>query len=170
MVRTTFKYNLYKIIIFVVVFFLNQTIANHIEVFNVAPNLIFALVVCTSLTEDKISNIFFALASGLLFDFFNGKILGVYTILFVGISFGSSVIYHTFFENMTSVEILFSVLSCFLYSFLHSVFFGLRETNFIMLLTRVSLIEFIYNSIISVILILICKKLSAFKSSAWRIK
>ena len=109
------------------------------------------------------------MTAGILFDFFNGKILGVYTLLFVGISFILSELYHNYFENMTSVQTLFSVLGCLLYSLLQAIFFGLKDGGFIAILVRVSLVEFVYNALLSIILTVICKRISLIKKSAWRI-
>ena len=130
------KYNLIKILVFTLIFFLNQTLANHIEIFNVAPNFIFVVVLCASLIENDSSNIYYALGFGLLFDFFNGKIMCVYAILFVLLSFVLSEVYHAYFENMVSVKTLFAVVGCFLYSLLLSIFFGLRGEDFFSLFLK----------------------------------
>lgn len=166
---TSYRYNLVKILVFLFVFMFNQTYANSVEIFNVSPNFIFVLILCSALIENKTSNIYYALAFGLLFDFLNGKILGVYTILFVGISFVLSELYHTYFENMTSVQTLFSVLGCLLYSFLQAMFFGLKDGGFVSLFVRVSLVEFVYNALISVVVTVVYKKIIVIRKSAWRI-
>ena len=136
---------------------------------SVAPNIIFVLVLCSTLIENRPSNITYATVFGLLFDFFNGKILGVYTILFVGISFLLSEVYHTFFENMTAVQTLFSVIGCLLYSFLLAMFFGLKDGGFFSLFLRVSLVEFVYNAMLSIIITIIYKKILVIRKSAWRV-
>ena len=104
--KTTIKYNAVKILAFTLIFFLNQTFANKIEILNVAPNLVFAMILCASLTENDPANIYYALAYGLLFDFFNSKILFIHGILFLLISFVLSEIYHKFFENMVTVKMI----------------------------------------------------------------
>ena len=166
---TTYRYNLIKILVYLFVFMFNQTYSNSLEILSVSPNFIFVLILCSSLVENKNSNIYYALTAGILFDFFNGKILGVYTLLFVGISFILSELYHNYFENMTSVQTLFSVLGCLLYSLLQAIFFGLKDGGFIAILVRVSLVEFVYNALLSIILTVICKRISLIKKSAWRI-
>ena len=93
------KYNLIKTLVFTLIFFLNQTLANSLEILNVAPNFIFSVILCASLIENDTSNIYYSLAFGLLFDFFNGKIMGVHTVLFVLIPFVLSEFYHNYFEN-----------------------------------------------------------------------
>ena len=166
---TTYRYNFIKSLIFLFIFMINQTYAGRVEILNVSPNLIFVLVMAGALIENKTSNIYYALAFGLLFDFFNGKILGVFTILFVGISFVLSEIYHNFFEDMTSVQTLFGVLGCLLYSFFLAMFFGLKDGGFFSLFTKVSLVEFVYNALLIIIAIIIYKKVLSIRKSAWRI-
>ena len=164
------KYNFIKILAFTLIFFLNQTLANKAETLNVAPNLMFVVVLCASLIENSLSNIYYALGFGLLFDFFNGKIMGVHVILFLLLSYILSEIYHTYFENMISVKTLLAVLGCFLYSLLFAVFFGLRGAGFISVLIRISLIEFIYNALLSIAVIFIYTKIINIRKSAWRVR
>lgn len=164
------KYNLIKTLVFTLIFFINQTLANHVEIFNVAPNFIFVVILCASLIENDSSNIFYALGFGLLFDFFNGKIMCVYTIMFVLISFVLSEVYHTYFENMVTVKTLFAVVGCLLYSLLLSIFFGLRGEDFFALFLKVSLVEFLYNSVISAVTIIVYKKIISIRKSAWRVR
>ena len=166
---TTYRYNFIKSLIFLFVFMINQTYAGNCEILNVSPNLIFVVIMASALIEDKTSNIYYALAFGLLFDFFNGKILGVFTILFVGISFVLSEIYHNFFEDMTSVQTLFGVLGCLLYSFFLAMFFGLKDGGFFSLFTKVSLVEFVYNALLSIVTTIVYKKVLSIRKSAWRI-
>lgn len=166
---TSYRYNFIKALVFLFVFMINQTYAGRFELLNVSPNLIFVLVLCGALVENKSSNITYSLIFGLLFDFFNGKILGVYTILFVGISFVLSELYHNYFENMTTVQTFFSVLGCLLYSFFLAMFFGLKDGGFFSLFLRVSLVEFVYNAILSIIVTVIYKKILIVRKSAWRV-
>ena len=163
------KYNIYKILIFTLFFFLNQTFANKVEILNVAPNIVFALVLNAALIENSGSNIYYATAYGLLFDFFNSKILGIHLILFLTISFAMSEIYHTYFENMISVKALLVILGCFLYSLLFAVFFGLRGAGFITVFLRISVVEFIYNSLISIVILIIYTRIIKKRKSAWRV-
>ena len=166
---TVYRYNFIKTLILLFIFMINQTYAGSLEILNISPNLIFVVILSSALIEDKTSNIYYATGFGLLFDFFNGKILGVFTILFLGISFVLSELYHNFFENMTSVQTLFAVLGCLLYSFLLAMFFGLKDGGFISLFVKVSRIEFVYNALFSIVTIVVYKKILAIRKSAWRI-
>ena len=168
--KTTVKYNIVKILAFTLIFFLNQTFANKIEILNVAPNLVFAVILCASLTENDPANIYYALAYGLLFDFFNSKILFIHGILFLLISFVLSEIYHKFFENMVTVKIIFVLIGCFMYSLLFAVFFGLRGADFIRIFINISFVEFLYNSLVSIIGIFLYRRVLNIRPSAWRVR
>lgn len=166
----TAKYNLVKTSVFILIFFLNQTLANKIEILNVAPNFIFAVVLCASLSENNQANIYYSLAFGLLFDFFNSKILCIYGILFLLIPFFLSEIYHTYFENMISVQTLLAVVGCMAYSLLFAIFFGLRDAGFLTILVRISIVEFLYNSFIAVVTLFVYRKILSVRKSAWRVR
>lgn len=166
----TAKYNIIKTLIFTLIFLLNQTLANSLEIFNVAPNFIFSVILCASLVENDMSNIYYSLAFGLLFDFFNGKIMGVHTVLFVLIPFVLSEFYHTYFENMVSVKTLFAFVGCLMYSLLFAIFFGLRGEGFFELFVNVSIVEFLYNGVITIVAIFIYRKIISIRRSAWRVR
>ena len=163
------KYNIFKTLTFVLIFFLNQTLANKVEILNVAPNLMFVVVLCAALVENSPANIYYSFAFGLLFDFFNSKIMCIYAITFLVISFVLAEIYHAYFENMISVKTLFVVIGCFAYSFLFAVFFALRGVEFFSVLLRVSLVEFIYNSVVAIVVLFIYKKIISIRKTAWRV-
>lgn len=164
------KYNLIKTLVFTLIFFLNQTLANSLEILNVAPNFIFSVILCASLIENDTSNIYYSLAFGLLFDFFNGKIMGVHTVLFVLIPFVLSEFYHNYFENMVSVKTLFAFIGCLMYSLLFAIFFGLRGEGFLEIFINVSLVELVYNSVITIIAIFIYRKIISLRRTAWRVR
>ena len=114
--------------------------------------------------------IYYALGYGLLFDFFNSKILFIHGIIFLIITFILSEIYHSHFENMISVKGIFAVIGCFVYSFLFAVFFGLRGADFIKIFINISLVEFLYNSLFSVAGIFLYRKILKIRPSAWRVR
>ena len=152
------RYNIIKSISFFLLFLLSQAMGPHIKILGVTPNFIFLLVLIASLVENTTyANLFYALVFGSFFDVYNGKIFGIYTVLFVVISFLASEIYHKYFEDMTAVQVLFSVLATFLYSFVICIFFAFRDNSFIQLFTQISLPEFVYNALLGIVLFFIYK-------------
>ena len=152
------RYNIIKSISFFLLFLLSQAMGPHIKILGVTPNFIFLLVLIASLVENTTyANLFYALVFGSFFDVYNGKIFGIYTVLFVVISFLASEIYHKYFEDMTAVQVLFIVLATFLYSFVICIFFAFRDNSFIQLFTQISLPEFVYNALLGIVLFFIYK-------------
>lgn len=152
------RYNIIKSISFFLLFLLSQAMGPHIKILGVTPNFIFLLVLIASLVENTTyANLFYALVFGSFFDVYNGKIFGIYTVLFVVISFLASEIYHKYFEDMTAVQVLFIVLATFLYSFVICIFFAFRDNSFIQLFTQISLPEFVYNALLGIVLFYIYK-------------
>lgn len=152
------RYNMIKSISFFLLFLLSQAIGPHIKILGVTPNLIFLLVLIASLIENTTyANLVYALVFGSFFDVYNGKIFGIYTVLFVVISFLASEIYHKYFEDMTAVQILFIVLASFLYSFVICIFFAFRDNRFLQLFVQISLPEFVYHSLLGILLFFVYK-------------
>ena len=166
-------YNIRKFIVFFLLTLFFQQLSPYISIMGIGPNIAFILVMCSSMLEEEAPNEIYAMVFGLIYDYMNGKVFGVYIILFVVISWGTSELYHRYFENMTMVEILVLVLSFFIYGLLFSVFFALSDEEFTPIFVRISLMEFIYNSILGLIVYTIYRKIitrpAKRKNYAWRI-
>lgn len=155
------RYHVIKSISFYLLFLLSQAVGPQIKILGVGPNLIFLLVLVASLIENTTyANLVYALVFGSFYDVYNGKIFGIYSVIFVVVPFVASEIYHKYFEDMTTVQILFVVLSCFIYSFVISVFFAFRDAKFIQVFTQISLPEFVYNSLLGIVVFLVYKKIT----------
>ncbi len=147
------KYNLVKSIVFFLLFLFCQMIGPHIKILGVIPNVIFLLILVAALVErTTYANVVYAIVYGSFFDVYNGRIFGIYTVLFVVISFLAGELYHKYFEDMITVQILFIVVSCFLYSFVICIFFVFRDNSFWTLFIRTSLPEFVYHSLVGILL------------------
>lgn len=173
MTDNSIKYNTWKFIVFFLITILFQQLAPHISVMGIGPNIAFILVMCSVMLEENAPNTFYAFVFGVIYDFMNGKISGIYVLVFVLISWGTAELYHKYFENMTAIEILCLILSFFVYGMLFTVFFALNDEEFGKIFVRITLIEFIYNSLLGVTVYTIYKgiirKVSGRKHSAWRI-
>lgn len=152
------RYNIIKSVSFFLLFLLSQAVGSHIKILGVTPNLIFLLVLTASLLEGTTyANLVYALVFGSFFDVYNGKIFGIYTVLFVVISFLAGEIYHKYFEDMTAVQVLFIVLASFVYSCVICVFFAFRDNSFLQLFAQISLPEFVYNALLGILVFFVYK-------------
>lgn len=175
MSENSLKHNFLKFLSFFLLTVGMSQLSSIISVMGVMPNIAFILVMCGTLIENRDSNLSFALIFGILCDYMNGRIFGVFVLLFVVLSFCFGEIYHRYFENMTFVEICFLIFSFLLYSLLISAFFGLSEGDFARIFLRVSLIEFLYNTVVGIVVFIIYKKIANSsvkrrkRRNAWRI-
>lgn len=173
--ETSLRYDILKLISFFLLTVGMSQLSPVLSVAGIMPNIAFILVMCGTLIENRESNLTYALIFGILCDYMSGRIFGVFILLFVVLSFCFGEIYHRYFENMTFVEICFLILSFLLYSLLISAFFGLSEGDFAGIFLRISLIEFVYNTLVGIVVFIIYKKVSCRprrrrrKSNAWRI-
>ena len=167
------KYNIKKFLIFFFLTILFQQLYPYISVMGIAPNIAFILVMCSAMLEKDAPNSVYAFIFGALYDYLNGKVFGIYILVFVLISFGIFELYHSYFENMAMVEILCLFLGFFVYGMLFAVFFALSEENFAEVFIKITLVEFIYNSLLGIIVYFIYRKILTTpikrKNTAWRV-
>lgn len=170
------KYNIIKFVCFFLTATLYQQISGAFEIWGIVPNPVFLLILAAAIAEEQ-TELFYPCVFGIIYDYMNGIVFGVYTLLFVLISFFTSELYHKNFENVTLVEILFVMLGCFLYSFITAAFIALMDGGFWSVVLRISLPEFLYNFIAGVVILLIYKKIISAPAarrrsrhrSAWRV-
>ncbi len=171
------KYNIVKFVCFFFVIIFFQQIAGGIDIWGITPNIAFLLILSAAIAEPH-KDLIYPCIFGIIYDHMNGNIFGVYTILFVLISFFANELYHKNFEDVVFVEIIFIILGCFFYSFITAVFISLMDGGFWSVVIRVSLPEFVYNSIVGTIVCLIYKKIitksaggrrRGRRRSAWRV-
>lgn len=171
------RYNIVKFVCFFIISCLWQQVAGNLAIWGIVPNLTFVLLVASSIAEEKF-DFFYPVIFGLIYDYLNGAIFGVYTLVFVLTTFFSNELYHKNFKNVTFMEIVFVILSCMFVSLFSALFISLMEGGFWTLLIRISLVEFIYNSVIGIVVLLLYKKILSpsnrrfrrnRKHSAWRV-
>lgn len=171
------RYNIIKFVTFFLLTLIYQQIAPALRIAGVVPNLSFLLVLSAAMAESH-TGLVYPLIFGLINDHMNGIVFGVYVIMYVAITFVAGELYHKNFENVTFIEILFVILGCFLYSFLNVMFISLMGESFWNLFLKISLPEFLYNSILGIIVFLVYKKMSVTpvhfggrrrRNSAWRV-
>ncbi len=171
MMTENVKYNLIKSIVFFLLFLVFQALGPHIKVLGVTPNVMFLLILVAALVEHTTyANLVYAIVFGSFFDVYNGRIFGIYTVLFVVLSFLAGELYHKYFEDMTAIQLLCIVVSCFLYSFVICIFFVFRDNSFWPLFIRTSLPEFAYNSLAGIVLFFGYRAISQKRSRRRRMR
>ena len=168
--NTSFSFNIKKFLIFFIILILGQAISPHIRIFGVAPNLIFITIIAATLCEKESGILLYSLIFGLCYDFFNGLTFGIFTLMFFLISLIFGKLYHTYFEDMTTIQTLLFVFASAVYSIAMAVITSNTSANtgFIYLFVRISLIELVYNSVIGIVVINIYKRIIAKKTMSYR--
>ena len=161
------KYNIVKFVCIFFITILYQQMASGIQIMGIMPNLTFLIILAAAIAENH-KDLAFPCVFGIIYDHMNGNIFGVYTILFVIISFFLSETYHKNFENVVVVEIFFVILGCFFYSFVTALFISLMDGGFWGLVIRIAFPEFVYNSLVGTGVFLVYKKIITKTGGGWR--
>ena len=166
----SFTFSIKKFIIFFLILIIGQAVSPHIRIFGVAPNFIFITTLAATLCEKEPGILIYSLIFGLFYDFINGLTFGVFTLLFFLISFVFGKMYHTYFEDMTTIQTLLFVFASAVYSIVMAMVTANAspDTGFLYLFVRISLIELVYNSVIGIIVINIYKRIVAKKTMSYR--
>ncbi len=141
-----------------VIFLLQLIFADRWRIFGVAPNFVFCFVLALSFLRKPHYSFYSAFILGFFMDSMSGRFFGAYTALFAITAFGIRELYHSAFSENFVIEAIYGLVSCFLYSLCYAFFTSLFEGDFLILFTRTALIEFLYNFIIFLLMLLIQKR------------
>ena len=141
-----------------VIFLLQLCFADRLRIFGVAPNFVLAFVLALSFLKAPRYSFCCALILGFCLDSVSGRFFGTYTALFTLVAFGIREFYHSAFSENFVMEAFYGLITCGLYSLCYAFFTSIFEGNFWMLLYRTAFIEFIYNFVIFLLMLLIQKR------------
>lgn len=130
--------------------FFQSTLLEHIEVFNIRPNLLIVLVVIVSLLRSPVESAVMALLLGLTMDILMGKTLGWYALLFFLVSIPISMLNEKLYRDKILVLITFTFASSMLIEFMFFIiifmFKGYEYLPFIF--WTIIIPEAVFNSIL----------------------
>ncbi len=141
-----------------VIFLVQLIFADRLRLFGVAPNFVLAFVLAISFLREPHYSFYTALIAGFFLDSVSGRFFGSYTALFALVAFGIRELYHSAFSENFVIEAVYGLITCFLYSLCYAFFTSLFEGEFLILFTRTALIEFIYNFVIFLLMLIIQKR------------
>lgn len=142
-----------------VIFLLQFIFADKLRVFGVAPNFAFAFVLTVSFLEEQNYSFCAALALGILLDSVSGRLFGTYTVLFMVVALGIREFYHSAFSENFVIEAAYGLIVCFVYSLCYAFFISLYRGEFLTLLSRTAWIEFLYNFLVFLAMLILQKKI-----------
>lgn len=146
------------------VFFLiiiQTTVLSHIRILGVMPNLLLCATICFSLISSDYRGIIFAGVCGLLLDMTGGRLIGVNTLLLLYASLGILLICDKLYNNNEIVAAIITFVITAVYAIVIYItnFLIWGETAVFFALLRKIIPEMIYNTVASVFLYPITKRI-----------
>jgi len=147
-----------RILLCLLVLVTQYVFADKLRIFGVAPNIVFAFVIAIAFINDFSFNMYGAIILGLSLDALSGRIFGIYMLTFAVLNFLVTEFYHSAFSENFVIETLYGFIAMLLYSFLFAFFTSLFKGNFFNMITKIAVIECIYNFVIFEVFLVIQKK------------
>lgn len=151
------------------VYLLQFVFADHVRLFGVAPNFAFCFVLTVSFLKEQKFSFYTALILGILLDSVSGRLFGTYTVFFMLVAFCIREFYHSAFSENFIIETAYGLLVCFLYSVSYAFFISLYRGEFLTLISQTAWIEFLYNFIVFLVMLIIQTKHNKKHRSVFRL-
>lgn len=159
-----------RFIIFILIwilFILQSTIFQILQIANTSPNLLLIMTVAIGFMQGKKEGLFTGFICGLLIDLFYGNVFGFYALIYMYVGYGSGHFCDVYFEEDIRMPLILVAFADFFFGLAVYVmrFLFRGRTNFIGYLGKVIMPEIVYTVILTIILYkliyLINHKLSA---------
>ena len=169
MEQTTWLKYLKQSILVAAVYLLQLVFADKFRLGGVAPNFAFCFVLTISFLKEQKFSFYSALILGILLDSVSGRLFGAYTVFFMLAAYGIREFYHSAFSENFIIEALYGLLVCFIYSISYAFFISLYRGQFLTLISQTAWLEFLYNFVIFIVMLLIQKKSNKKHRSVFRL-
>lgn len=152
---------LITLIIIWVLFLLQSTVFQFLQIASTTPNLLLILTVAMGFMEGRREGLFTGFVSGMLIDVFYGTIFGFYALIYMAIGFACGHLCDIFFNEDIKIPLILVTISDFLYGCVIylSRFFLRGRIHFGGYLKSVILPEIVYTVILTLILYRILYKI-----------
>ena len=152
---------LITLIIIWVLFLLQSTVFQFLQIASTTPNLLLILTVAMGFMEGRREGLFTGFVSGMLIDVFYGTIFGFYALIYMAIGFACGHLCDIFFNEDIKIPLILVTISDFLYGCVIylSRFFLRGRVHFGGYLKSVILPEIVYTVILTLILYRILYKI-----------
>lgn len=150
-----------KAIFLILMFIIQSTLAQHMSIFGVTPNLLLAAVVAVALSSEPAEAACLACGTGVVFDLMFGRVFGMSTLLFTYIALLSRAMLELMYEKTLISTMFITFLAMILYQcinlFLGFVIWG--EGDFVFLFFRMILPCAAYTALMQIIIYFVNEKL-----------
>ena len=153
-------------VVFLLIYLLQINFFNWFTIAGIKPNLFVIYVVVISLFTGKKIGTIFGICIGLYIDMLNGRVLGIASIMLVGISFFAKFMNKNFTNDTKITMVLIVALSTFFYEFGYYIIsiwklsINIEMFQFI----KILFVETIFNSLLTIILYPHIQKLGVYLS------
>lgn len=144
----------FTFIIIILNFILQTTVFKHFSIMGVSPNTTLIMVVIFALLRGKYSGAFVGLTAGLLQDIFFGKVIGINALIYFLIGYTVGLLDDKVFKEnliLPFLTMLGSTLTYHIVYYFFMVFLSI-DISFTIMLKDITLIEMIYNSILTILI------------------
>ncbi len=128
---------------------LQPTLARGIELWGIAPNLILSFVIIAGFFRGKTEGAICGIIFGLLYDLLIGRMIGVNSLCYLYLGYGSGILSERFFSGRKRVAVMLvsavaTILAGLFYYFARLAIHG--DVGFVAAFFRIALPESLYNS------------------------
>jgi rod shape-determining protein MreD len=149
----------------IIIVVLQHTIAPQITIFNISFDIVFVFIICFSLVRDEVESVVFALLCGIIRDSFFPSVFGINTVLYLVVAYSLSQFQKRIYKDAIIIPMLSTFLFTFFKGLLYYGYFYVASIKFNLKdhLLNVIILESIYNSLLSLILYRLIKRINKLK-------
>ncbi|MBQ1194570.1 MAG: rod shape-determining protein MreD [Lachnospiraceae bacterium] len=159
-------------LIVIIVYLIQTTFADAIELGNIVPNLVVIIVCMYSLLRGRRAGLIFGFMTGLLLDVFNGygNVIGINALLYMYVGFINGIFNDIIYIHNFHIPVVAVALSDLALSFINYVitFLMRNKLDFVYYLRNIIIPEVIYTIFVTLLLfkviLMIYKKLCDYES------
>lgn len=142
---------------------LQLSIFSSIRIFGVTFDIVFVYIVCYSIARDEIESIVVALITGILYDAFFPTVFGMNTVLYILIAYSIGYLQKRIYKDSTVIPTIFTFIATCIKGIVYFCFFFIvpYRFNFSYHMTGIILLESLFNSLISIIVFKMVKRMDS---------
>lgn len=149
----------------VFIILIQQAVVSKFNILGVGFDVVFVFVICFSLVRDEVECVVLALLCGIIRDSFFPSIFGINTVVYLVTAFTLSQMEKRIYKDAIIIPAISAFSLTIVKGLLYFAYFYIAaiKFNFIYYLVNVILLESIYNSIVSLIVYRVVKKISVMR-------
>jgi len=142
---------------------LQQSIFSGISIFGVTFDIVFVYIVCYSIVRDEVESVVVALVTGILRDAFFPAVFGMNTVLYILVAYSIGFLQKRIYKDSIVIPMFFTFAATCIKGIVYFCYFYIvsYKFNFSYHMTGVVLLESLFNSLISIIIFRMVKRMDS---------